>query len=45
MLEYHDRRAPEYDDWWNGTGLFAERDRPGAVTELDGSPAMLASCW
>jgi demethylmenaquinone methyltransferase/2-methoxy-6-polyprenyl-1,4-benzoquinol methylase len=26
---YYDRRAPEYDDWWLGTGLFAERDRPG----------------
>jgi SAM-dependent methyltransferase len=37
MLEYYDRRAPEYDDWWNGTGLFATRDRPGwheEVTEL-----------
>jgi demethylmenaquinone methyltransferase/2-methoxy-6-polyprenyl-1,4-benzoquinol methylase len=26
---YYDRRAPEYDDWWLGEGLFAERDRPG----------------
>jgi ubiquinone/menaquinone biosynthesis C-methylase UbiE len=26
---YYDRRAPEYDDWWLGQGLFAERDRPG----------------
>jgi ubiquinone/menaquinone biosynthesis C-methylase UbiE len=26
---YYDRRAPEYDDWWRGAGLFAERDRPG----------------
>jgi SAM-dependent methyltransferase len=29
MLEYYDRRAPEYDHWYMGTGLFAERDRPG----------------
>ena len=29
MLEYYDRRAPEYDDWWNGTGLHAARERPG----------------
>jgi len=26
---YYDRRAPEYDDWWLGHGLFAERERPG----------------
>jgi ubiquinone/menaquinone biosynthesis C-methylase UbiE len=26
---YYDRRAPEYDDWWLGEGLFADRDRPG----------------
>ncbi len=29
MKEYYEARAPEYDDWWNGTGLFADRDRPG----------------
>ena len=23
MKEYYDRRAPEYDDWWLGQGLFA----------------------
>jgi ubiquinone/menaquinone biosynthesis C-methylase UbiE len=26
---YYDRRAREYDDWWRGTGFFAERHRPG----------------
>jgi ubiquinone/menaquinone biosynthesis C-methylase UbiE len=26
---YYDRRAPEYDDWWLGEGLFSDRDRPG----------------
>lgn len=35
MKEYYDRRAPEYDDWWLGRGLFAERDRPGWEEELD----------
>jgi ubiquinone/menaquinone biosynthesis C-methylase UbiE len=26
---YYERRAAEYDDWWLGTGLFADRHRPG----------------
>jgi SAM-dependent methyltransferase len=29
MRAYYERRAPEYDDWWNGTGRFAGRERPG----------------
>jgi SAM-dependent methyltransferase len=29
MRAYYARRAREYDDWWLGTGLFAERARPG----------------
>ena len=29
MKAYYEARAPEYDDWWLGTGLFADRDRPG----------------
>jgi len=32
---YYDRRAPEYDDWWLGVGLYAERDRPGWEDELE----------
>jgi ubiquinone/menaquinone biosynthesis C-methylase UbiE len=32
---YYDARAPEYDDWWHGTGLFVERDRPGWVAEVE----------
>jgi ubiquinone/menaquinone biosynthesis C-methylase UbiE len=32
---YYDRRAPEYDDWWLGTGLHASRDRPGWREEVD----------
>ena len=35
MKAYYDRRAPEYDDWWLGTGLFADRDRPGWSEEVD----------
>jgi SAM-dependent methyltransferase len=29
MREYYEQRAAEYDDWWLGNGLFAQRDRPG----------------
>src|SRR5919109_3440104 len=32
---YYDRRASEYDDWWRGEGLFADRDRPGWDEEVD----------
>ena len=35
MKAYYDRRAPEYDDWWRGAGLFAERDRPGWEDEVE----------
>ena len=31
---YYDRRAPEYDDWWLGTGVFANRERPGWDDEV-----------
>jgi SAM-dependent methyltransferase len=34
MREYYEQRAPEYDDWWNGTGLFAARERPGWHEEV-----------
>ena len=34
MRRYYDQRAHEYDDWWLGTGLFAERSRPGWSEEL-----------
>lgn len=39
---YYERRAPEYDDWWLGTGLFADRDRPGWAEETDALCAVLA---
>jgi SAM-dependent methyltransferase len=32
--EYYDRRATEYDDWYEGTGLFSSRARPGWEAEL-----------
>ena len=38
MREYYDRRAPEYDDWYLGPGLFADRDRPGWRTSSINSP-------
>ena len=31
---YYDRRAPEYDDWYLGRGLYADRDRDGFDEEL-----------
>jgi ubiquinone/menaquinone biosynthesis C-methylase UbiE len=44
MKAYYERRAPEYDDWWMGTGLHAERHRPGwheSVAELTETLAAL----
>jgi len=38
---YYERRAPEYDDWYTGAGLFAERDRPGWHEELEELVAVL----
>ena len=34
MKAYYDRRAPEYDDWWLGRGMYADRERPGWEDEL-----------
>ncbi|HZC28576.1 MAG TPA: class I SAM-dependent methyltransferase, partial [Gaiellaceae bacterium] len=34
MKAYYDARAAEYDDWWLGRGLFADRDRPGWDEDL-----------
>jgi ubiquinone/menaquinone biosynthesis C-methylase UbiE len=38
---YYEARAPEYDDWWLGTGPFAERERPGWREEVDALLAVL----
>ena len=35
MKAYYDRRAPEYDEWYLGSGRFAERDRPGWGKEME----------
>jgi demethylmenaquinone methyltransferase/2-methoxy-6-polyprenyl-1,4-benzoquinol methylase len=32
--DYYDRRAGEYDDWYEGRGRFAGRDRPGWAGEV-----------
>ena len=43
MKTYYDRRAPEYDDWVYGTGLFTTRDRPGWHEERERLQAALAA--
>ena len=43
MKTYYDRRAREYDDWWLGTGRFAERDRPGWEEEVEALTGALAA--
>jgi ubiquinone/menaquinone biosynthesis C-methylase UbiE len=34
VREYYDTRAPEYDEWYRGEGVFAARDRPGWHEEV-----------
>ena len=44
MKQYYDARAPEYDDWYLGQGLFERRERPEweeAVRALEGALARL----
>jgi len=43
MRDYYDRRAAEYDSWWLGTGLFADRDRPGWDEERNRLRATIAA--
>lgn len=43
MKAYYEARAPEYDDWWNGTGRFADRVRPGWEDERAALVAALAA--
>jgi len=35
MRAYYEQRAGEYDDWWLGRGLFADRERPGWHEEVE----------
>jgi ubiquinone/menaquinone biosynthesis C-methylase UbiE len=39
---YYEARAPEYDDWWLGTGRFEERERPGWEDEREALVAAIA---
>jgi demethylmenaquinone methyltransferase/2-methoxy-6-polyprenyl-1,4-benzoquinol methylase len=34
MRAYYEQRAAEYDDWWNGEGIFGRRERPGWDEEV-----------
>jgi len=43
VREYYDRRATEYDDWYEGTGLFSSRARPGWEVELASLVAIVGS--
>jgi ubiquinone/menaquinone biosynthesis C-methylase UbiE len=40
---YYERRAPEYDDWWLETGLYAKRVRPGWREEVEQLRALFCS--
>jgi demethylmenaquinone methyltransferase/2-methoxy-6-polyprenyl-1,4-benzoquinol methylase len=40
---YYDRRAPEYDNWYEGVGLYADRERPGFDEELTAVTEVLAA--
>jgi ubiquinone/menaquinone biosynthesis C-methylase UbiE len=54
VRRYYERRAPEYDDWYLGTGLYASLDRPGwhedvaalekAVAELPPARTLDVAC-
>jgi ubiquinone/menaquinone biosynthesis C-methylase UbiE len=43
MRAYYDRRAPEYDDWYTGEGLFAARERSGWEEERAALVRLVAS--
>jgi demethylmenaquinone methyltransferase/2-methoxy-6-polyprenyl-1,4-benzoquinol methylase len=43
MRTYYQARAGEYDDWWLGTGLFAQQERPGWDQEVTQLIALVAA--
>jgi demethylmenaquinone methyltransferase/2-methoxy-6-polyprenyl-1,4-benzoquinol methylase len=43
MRDYYEQRAPEYDDWWLGTGVFEARERPGWHEDVAALQAALAA--
>lgn len=40
---YYDQRAAEYDEWYSGEGIFAQRERPGWHHEVDQVTTLAAS--
>lgn len=40
---YYEQRAGEYDEWYLGQGVFAERDRPGWHEEVEQVVALVAA--
>ncbi len=40
---YYERRAHEYDEWYEGVGVFAGRERPGWGEEVSRVVALLAA--
>jgi SAM-dependent methyltransferase len=43
MRAYYQARAGEYDDWWLGSGLFAQQERPGWDREVGELTSLLAA--
>jgi ubiquinone/menaquinone biosynthesis C-methylase UbiE len=43
VKEYYEARAREYDDWWLGRGLYADRDRPRWFEEVVSLVGAIAS--
>jgi ubiquinone/menaquinone biosynthesis C-methylase UbiE len=43
LKEYYDKRAAEYDDWYLGKGVFAERERPDWAAEVARLTAVVGS--
>jgi ubiquinone/menaquinone biosynthesis C-methylase UbiE len=42
VKQYYDRRAPEYDEWYEGTGRFAGEERPGWAHDVAALCAAIA---
>ena len=43
MRDYYEQRAPEYDDWWRGTGRFEARERPDWHEDVEALKASLSA--
>jgi ubiquinone/menaquinone biosynthesis C-methylase UbiE len=42
MRDYYEQRAAEYDEWYEGTGVFASRSRPGWAEDVAALRAVVA---